>query len=57
MVLAPDIRSCERFLHETAFKLPGVTHVRSGVVLEEVKSDARLPLELPAAPRSARRRG
>jgi len=47
-VLAPDIKSYERFLHEIMFKLPGVTHVRSSVVLKEVKSDSRLPLELPA---------
>jgi Lrp/AsnC family transcriptional regulator, leucine-responsive regulatory protein len=29
------------------FKLPGVTHVRSSVVLKEIKSDSRLPIELP----------
>lgn len=46
-VLAPDIKSYERFLHETVFKLPGVTHVRSSVVLKEIKSDSRLPIELP----------
>jgi DNA-binding Lrp family transcriptional regulator len=46
-VLAPDIKSYERFLHETAFKLPGVTHVRSSVVLKEVKADTRLPIAAP----------
>lgn len=46
-VLAPDIKSYERFLHETAFKLPGVTHVRSSVVLKEVKADTRLPITAP----------
>jgi Lrp/AsnC family transcriptional regulator, leucine-responsive regulatory protein len=46
-VLAPDIKSYERFLHEVMFKLPGVTHVRSSVVLKEIKSDSRLPIELP----------
>src|SRR5215208_7255935 len=46
-VLAPDIKSYERFLHEIMFKLPGVTHVRSSVVLKEIKSDSRLPIELP----------
>lgn len=58
-VLAADIESYERFLHETAFKLPGVTHVRSSVVLKEVKSESRLPIELPrtkAAAAKARRR-
>ena len=44
-VLVPDIKSYEHFLHETAFKLPGVTHVRSSVVLKEVKAETRLPLE------------
>jgi Lrp/AsnC family transcriptional regulator, leucine-responsive regulatory protein len=55
-VLAPDIHSYERFLHETAFKLPGVTHVRSSVVLREVKSEGRLPIEAPLADASRPRR-
>ncbi|MDZ5459108.1 Lrp/AsnC family transcriptional regulator [Azohydromonas lata] len=46
-VLVPDIKAYERFLHETAFRLPGVTHVRSSVVMKEVKSETRLPMELP----------
>lgn len=46
-VLVPDIKSYEAFLHETAFKLPGVTHVRSSVVLKEVKSETRLPFDDP----------
>lgn len=51
-VLVPDIKSYEAFLHETAFKLPGVTHVRSSVVLKEVKAETRLPLgDGQAAPR------
>ncbi|MGE4241266.1 Lrp/AsnC family transcriptional regulator [Ramlibacter sp.] len=44
-VLVPDIKSYESFLHETVFKLPGVTHVRSSVVLKEVKAETRLPVE------------
>src|SRR6187455_2691887 len=56
MVLVEDIKSYEAFLHETAFKLPGVTHVRSSVVLKEVKAEARLPLEGAAGPPPARRR-
>lgn len=48
-VLVPDIKSYEAFLHETAFKLPGVTHVRSSVVLKEVKAETRLPFEAPEA--------
>lgn len=46
-VLVPDIKAYERFLHETAFRLPGVTHVRSSVVMKEVKSETRLPMDLP----------
>lgn len=58
-VLVPDIQGYERFLHETAFKLPGVTHVRSSVVLKEVKSEGRLPIEAPPrapSPRAKRSR-
>jgi Lrp/AsnC family leucine-responsive transcriptional regulator len=54
-VLVPDIKSYESFLHETAFKLPGVTHVRSSVVLKEVKAETRLPLDLPTPGPRARR--
>ncbi|GAB4042234.1 MAG: Lrp/AsnC family transcriptional regulator [Rubrivivax sp.] len=43
-VLAADIPAYERFLHDTLFKLPGITHVRSSIVLREVKSEVRLPL-------------
>ncbi len=61
-VLVPDIRSYEAFLHETAFRLPGVTHVRSSVVLKEVKAErgltlvsgATTPAAAPATPRSPR---
>jgi DNA-binding Lrp family transcriptional regulator len=57
-VLVPDIKGYEQFLHETAFKLPGVTHVRSSVVLKEVKSELRLPIEVAvAAPAPKKRRG
>ncbi len=56
-VLVPDIKSYESFLHEVAFRLPGVTHVRSSVVLKEVKADTRLPLLPPAPPAAAPRRG
>jgi Lrp/AsnC family leucine-responsive transcriptional regulator len=55
-VLAPDIKSYERFLHETVFKLPGVTHVRSSVVLKEIKSETRLPIEMPQPPARVRAR-
>ncbi len=55
-VLVPDIKRYESFLHETMFKLPGVTHVRSSVVLKEVKAETRLPLEVPGGRPAARRR-
>jgi len=43
-VIVSDIKRYEQFLHETLFKLPGITHVRSSIVLKEVKSESRLPL-------------
>jgi DNA-binding Lrp family transcriptional regulator len=49
-VLVADIKDYETFLHETVFRLPGVTHVRSSVVLKEVKSQVRLPIALAPAP-------
>jgi Lrp/AsnC family leucine-responsive transcriptional regulator len=53
-VLAPDIKGYERFLHETVFKLPGVTHVRSSVVLKEIKAEMRLPIPVPGDAASAK---
>ncbi len=47
-VLVPDIRRYEAFLHATLFRLPGVAHVRSSIVLKEVKAEVRLPVG-PAA--------
>lgn len=44
-VLARDIQHYEQFLQRSLFKLPGVTHVRSSIVLREVKSEVRLPVE------------
>jgi Lrp/AsnC family transcriptional regulator, leucine-responsive regulatory protein len=44
-VLVPNIKHYEQFLHNTLFKLPGVTHVRSSIVLREVKSEVALPIE------------
>lgn len=55
-VLVPDIKSYEAFLHETAFRLPGVTHVRSSVVLKEVKAEPRLPLDVRGGSAAAVRR-
>jgi hypothetical protein len=44
MVLVDDIKAYEAFLHDVAFKLPGVTHIRSSVVLKEVKANAGVPI-------------
>ena len=50
-VLVPDIKHYEQFLHDTMFKLPGITHVRSAIVLREIKSETRLPLAPPELPK------
>ena len=42
-VLTSDIKHYEQLLHDTIFKLPGVTHVRSSIVLKEIKSEVVLP--------------
>ena len=60
-VLAPDIAAYEQILHAELFRLPGVTHVRSSIVLKEVKADVRLPVpaqpaEPPLPPRARRQR-
>lgn len=56
-VLAADIKHFDRFLHDTLLRLPGITHVRSRIVLRELKAETRLPLPGPdvAAPRRAPR--
>ena len=55
-VLVRDIKHYEQLLHDTIFKLPGVTHVRSSIVLREIKSEVRLPVAAPIAPMSKARR-
>ncbi len=55
-VLVPGIAEYERFLHDQLFKLPGVTHVRSSIVLKEVKADVRLPVTAAAPPAPPRAR-
>jgi len=54
-VLVADIKRYEQFLHDTLFRLPGITHVRSRIVLKELKSEVRLPLPAAAAPVQSRR--
>jgi Lrp/AsnC family transcriptional regulator, leucine-responsive regulatory protein len=46
-VLVRDIKRYESFLHDTLFKLPGITHVRSAIVLKQIKSEVPLPLNAP----------
>lgn len=53
-VLVADIKQFDRFLHGTLLRLPGITHVRSRIVLRELKAEMRLPL--PAAPSAPARR-
>jgi DNA-binding Lrp family transcriptional regulator len=48
-VLVEDIKTYEAFLHDVAFKLPGVTHIRSSVVLKEVKANAGVPIARASA--------
>ena len=55
-VLIADIKAYEQFQHDTLFRLPGVTHVRSSIVLKEVKHDTRLPVPIGAAHAPARKR-
>ena len=43
-VLVADVAAYERFLHDTIFRLPGVAHVRSSIVLKEVKAVVALPV-------------
>ena len=54
-ILVPGIAEYERFLHGQLFKLPGVTHVRSSIVLKEVKAEVKLPIDPQQAAPSARR--
>lgn len=44
-VMMRDIQQYEQFLHACLFRLPGVTHVRSSIVLKEIKSEVRLPVD------------
>ena len=55
-VLVADIKHYEQFLHDTIFQLPGVTHVRSSIVLKEVKAVVSLPVGPALAPAKAPRR-
>lgn len=43
-VVAADIEAYNRFLDDFILRLPGVSQVRSNIVLKEIKADAPLPL-------------
>ena len=42
-VVVPDIDAYNEFLDGFIFKLPGVSQVRSNIVLKEIKADTALP--------------
>lgn len=42
-VVVADMDAYNRFLDEFVFRLPGVSQVRSNIVLKEIKSDTALP--------------
>lgn len=56
-VMVADIKGFERFLHDTLLRLPGITHVRSRIVLRELKAQTQLPLAAPAAAVRRQRQG
>jgi DNA-binding Lrp family transcriptional regulator len=43
-VVAPDVKAYDSFLQEHLFRAAGVAHVKSSVVLREVKQETALPL-------------
>ncbi|MBN8944754.1 MAG: Lrp/AsnC family transcriptional regulator [Rhizobiales bacterium] len=42
-VVARDMDAYNRFLDEFMFRLPGIRHVRSNVILKEIKTEVALP--------------
>ena len=44
-VVASDMKAYDQFLQQHIFKLPGVSSVRSNVVLREVKYETALPVD------------
>jgi Lrp/AsnC family leucine-responsive transcriptional regulator len=43
-VVAPDMRTYDRFLQDRLFRQPGVASIKSSVVIREVKYDTALPV-------------
>ena len=48
-VVVEDIDAYNHFLDEFIFRLPGVSQVRSNIVLKEIKADTALPLQEKSA--------
>tara|TARA_R110002096_G_scaffold86020_3_gene198329 strand:- start:2821 stop:3282 length:462 start_codon:yes stop_codon:yes gene_type:complete len=44
-VVVQDMDAYNRFLDDFVFRLPGVSQVRSNIVLKEIKSDTALPFK------------
>ena len=44
-VMVEDIEAYNHFLDDFIFRLPGVSQVRSNIVLKEIKADTALPLK------------
>lgn len=44
-VVATDIDAYHQFLNNVMFRMPGVAHIRSHIVLKEIKSASALPLD------------
>jgi len=44
-VVVEDMDAYNRFLDDFIFKLPGVSQVRSNIVLKEIKADTALPFK------------
>lgn len=45
-VVVPDIDAYNEFLDGFIFRLPGVSQVRSNIILKEIKADTALPFRL-----------
>jgi len=45
-VVVEDIDAYNKFLDDFIFRIPGVSQVRSNIVLKEIKADTALPLKL-----------
>ena|SRR5579864_4373493 len=44
-VVVTDMAAYNRFLDEFMFRLPGIRHVRTNMILKEIKYDVALPFE------------